>query len=80
MSTATEKVTEKADVPAGSPFEVPQAFLRLGFTCFGGPIAHLGFFRDEFVVRRRWIETSYATSSRCANFFRARRAARSVSP
>jgi chromate transporter len=36
-------------------------FLRLGLTSFGGPIAHLGFFRDEFVVRRRWhTERSYA--------------------
>ncbi len=31
------------------------AFLRLGLTSFGGPVAHLGFFRDEFVVRRRWL-------------------------
>ncbi|MCW3478943.1 chromate efflux transporter [Neisseriaceae bacterium JH1-16] len=36
-------------------------FLRLGLTSFGGPIAHLGYFRDEFVVRRRWLpEHSYA--------------------
>ena len=36
-------------------------FLRLGLTSFGGPIAHLGYFRDEFVVRRRWLtEKSYA--------------------
>jgi chromate transporter len=36
-------------------------FLRLGLTSFGGPIAHLGYFRDEFVVRRRWLsERSYA--------------------
>nr|WP_205523689.1 chromate efflux transporter [Rhodopseudomonas sp. BR0C11] len=35
-------------------------FLKLGLTCFGGPIAHLGYFRDEFVVRRRWLdEQSY---------------------
>ena len=41
--------------------EVFQAFLKLGFTSFGGPIAHLGYFRTEFVVRRRWIdETGYA--------------------
>jgi chromate transporter len=32
------------------------AFLRLGLTSFGGPIAHLGYFREEFVARRRWIE------------------------
>lgn len=31
-------------------------FLRLGCTSFGGPIAHLGYFRDEFIVRRRWLE------------------------
>lgn len=30
-------------------------FLRLGFTSFGGPIAHLGYFREEFVARRRWL-------------------------
>jgi chromate transporter len=29
---------------------------RLGFTCFGGPIAHLGYFRDEYVHRRRWVD------------------------
>ena len=30
-------------------------FLRLGLTSFGGPIAHLGYFRDEFVTRKRWL-------------------------
>ena len=36
-------------------------FLRLGLTSFGGPVAHLGFFRDEFVTRRRWFsEEEYA--------------------
>ena len=30
-------------------------FLRLGLTSFGGPAAHLGFFHDEFVKRRRWL-------------------------
>lgn len=36
-------------------------FLRLGLTSFGGPIAHLGYFRTEFVERRRWLtERSYA--------------------
>ena len=45
----------------GSPLEVLRVFLRLGVTCFGGPIAHIGYFRDEFVVRRRWIdEQAYA--------------------
>jgi chromate transporter len=46
---------------AGSPGEVFRAFLKLGVTSFGGPIAHLGYFRDELVIRRRWIdEAGYA--------------------
>jgi chromate transporter len=32
------------------------AFLRLGLTSFGGPVAHLGYFRAEFVTRRRWLD------------------------
>jgi len=41
--------------------EVFLAFLKLGLTSFGGPIAHLGYFRDEFVVRRHWLdERAYA--------------------
>jgi len=44
-----------------SPWQVFWVFLRLGLTSFGGPIAHLGYFRQEFVVRRRWLsERSYA--------------------
>ncbi|MHB1092286.1 chromate efflux transporter [Thiobacillus sp.] len=44
-----------------SPWLVFLVFLRLGLTSFGGPIAHLGYFRDEFVTRRRWLtERSYA--------------------
>ncbi len=39
-----------------SPGEVFRVFLKLGITSFGGPIAHLGYFRDELVVRRRWID------------------------
>ncbi|MBR1206372.1 MULTISPECIES: chromate efflux transporter [unclassified Bradyrhizobium] len=47
--------------PAHSPLEVLFIFLRLGVTCFGGPIAHIGYFRDEFVTRRRWLdEQAYA--------------------
>jgi chromate transporter len=38
-----------------------RAFLKLGLTSFGGPIAHLGYFRREFVVRRGWLdERAYA--------------------
>ena len=36
-------------------------FLRLGLTSFGGPVAHIGYFHDEFVVRRKWLnERTYA--------------------
>ncbi|CAI8727577.1 MULTISPECIES: chromate efflux transporter [Pseudomonas] len=53
-----------ADSPADrreSPWSVFLIFLRLGLTSFGGPIAHLGYFRDAFVTRRRWLsERSYA--------------------
>lgn len=52
---------QQADPPARSAAEVFRIFLRLGLTCFGGPVAHLGYFRDEFVVRRRWLgEAAYA--------------------
>ena len=45
----------------GPAAEVFLTFLRLGLTSFGGPIAHLGYFRAEFVSRRRWLdETNYA--------------------
>ena len=44
-----------------SPLTVFLVFLRLGLTSFGGPVAHLGFFRSEFVGRRRWLsEEHYA--------------------
>ena len=39
----------------GSPLEVLLVFLRLGLTCFGGPVAHLGRFRTELVERRGWV-------------------------
>ena len=45
---------------SGSVGEVFRVFLKLGLTSFGGPIAHLGYFREELVVRRKWIdEPSY---------------------
>ncbi|HTN62817.1 MAG TPA: chromate efflux transporter [Devosia sp.] len=47
--------------PGGTPGEVFRAFFKLGITSFGGPIAHLGYFRDELVIRRQWIdEAGYA--------------------
>ncbi|MBB3176786.1 chromate efflux transporter [Variovorax sp. Sphag1AA] len=45
----------------GSALEVLLAFLKLGLTSFGGPVAHLGYFRAEIVERRGWLdERSYS--------------------
>lgn len=49
-----DKASPPADAAAGTAGEVLIAFLRLGCTSFGGPIAHLGYFRSEFVERRKW--------------------------
>ena len=60
MPIATHSATTK-DRQTGSPLEVLLVFLKLGVTCFGGPIAHIGYFREEFVVRRHWLdEQAYA--------------------
>lgn len=40
----------------GSALEVLKAFFKLGVSSFGGPVAHLGYFRTEFVERRRWLD------------------------
>ncbi len=47
--------------PTGTTREVLGASLRLGLTSFGGPIAHIGYFRREYVTRRAWLdETAFA--------------------
>jgi chromate transporter len=55
---------ESTDLPSegrGSVLEVLSVATRLGLTSFGGPVAHLGYFRDEYVRRRKWIgEDAYA--------------------
>jgi chromate transporter len=52
--------TSKEAATAASLYEVLFVFLRLGLTSFGGPVAHLGYFRAEFVERRKWLdEASY---------------------
>ena len=48
-----ESVPSAEPATRGSAAEVLLAFLKLGLTSFGGPIAHLGYFRTEFVERRR---------------------------
>lgn len=61
MSASLADDEMQTATPQGSPFEVLRVALRLGLTSFGGPIAHLGYFRAEYVERRRWIdERSYA--------------------
>jgi chromate transporter len=67
MKKAADQVTSDAgdvdlressaggDLPAGSPLEAFRVFLKLGVSSFGGPIAHIGYFREKFVVRRRWL-------------------------
>jgi chromate transporter len=58
MSSASVTTSDR---PRGGAFEVLLAFLKLGLTSFGGPVAHLGYFRTEFVERRGWLdEKSYA--------------------
>ena len=53
--------SKAVSAPSGTPGEVFRTFLKLGLTSFGGPVAHLGYFRDELVLRRRWIdEPGYA--------------------
>jgi chromate transporter len=61
MTTTMTAIAAPAPAGKGNPLEVFVAFLRLGLTSFGGPIAHLGYFRQEFVARRHWLdEAAYA--------------------
>jgi len=54
--SGTRKDRSANAVWRGDTGEVFAAFLRLGLTSFGGPIAHLGYFHEEFVVRRKWLD------------------------
>jgi chromate transporter len=44
--------------PSDKPVELLLTFLKLGLTCFGGPVAHIGYFRQAFVERKRWLDES----------------------
>lgn len=54
--TGTTTSHDEIHPTRGSAGEVFATFLKLGVTSFGGPIAHLGYFRDELVLRRKWID------------------------
>src|SRR5215469_8667001 len=61
MGSADGSRAVLSQISSGSPLEVLRAFLKLGLTSFGGPVAHLGYFRREFVERRGWLgERTYA--------------------
>src|SRR5690349_20211326 len=64
MATVPSPVSGEQDASepvAGSPLEVLAVATRLGLTSFGGPVAHLGYFRAEYVNRRKWVdEATYA--------------------
>ena len=61
MATTARDKAPSVNAAPGHWLEVLAVFLRLGLTSFGGPVAHLGYFRDEFVIRRRWLDDrSYA--------------------
>src|SRR5437588_5649865 len=61
MTTAEEDAAVGQASQKGTWLEVLAVFLRLGLTSFGGPVAHLGYFREELVNRRRWLDDrSYA--------------------
>ncbi len=62
MLNDDRQTRSKFEVPAGhSPFEVLRVFLKLGLISFGGPTAHIGYFRDEFVTNRRWLDDATYT-------------------
>lgn len=56
MTDTVEEGASSAEVGQTSVIKIFLIFLRLGLTSFGGPVAHLGYFRDEFVGRRKWLE------------------------
>ncbi|WP_261845032.1 chromate efflux transporter [Aliamphritea ceti] len=57
-STDSNFDPERADIPQSSVLQVFLTFLKLGFTSFGGPVAHIGYFRTELVEKQRWLTDS----------------------
>lgn len=61
MTERAGAVPEARPAPPSAVWEVARAALKLGLTSFGGPIAHLGYYHREYVLRRRWLdEATYA--------------------
>lgn len=59
MSMTQEIKTEvESDPPSGSVRDIVGPYLKLGLTSFGGPVAHIGYFRRELVEKRRWVSES----------------------
>ncbi|MET3548234.1 chromate transporter [Paenibacillus favisporus] len=61
MKPEPQQTLEATNAKPGSLWEVLRVSTKLGLTSFGGPIAHLGYFHDEYVRRRKWMdEKAYA--------------------
>lgn len=61
MDAASDQPAESLPPARRGALDVFAAFLKLGLTSFGGPIAHIAYFRQELVLRRRWMsEAAYA--------------------
>jgi chromate transporter len=65
LLSVRQQATAQADFCSAGADEHALAFLRvflkLGLTSFGGSVAHVGYFRDEFVGRRKWLDdTAFA--------------------
>ncbi|HEV2471169.1 MAG TPA: chromate transporter, partial [Chthonomonadales bacterium] len=56
MQTQENTLDSVQATQRGSVLEVLGVFTRLGLTSFGGPVAHLGYFREEIVMRRKWVD------------------------
>jgi chromate transporter len=50
--------TTRSNIQSGTPFEVFNTFLKLGLSSFGGPVAHIGYFRTKFVEQEKWLSES----------------------
>lgn len=57
MQPENEKIA--GEPSAGNLLELALIFIRLGFTAFGGPAAHISLFHDEFVKRRKWLDDQH---------------------